>query len=162
MAQTWADFLQPCSFGGVAFEIISIDDNATFEVDEQTFPHRSRAHQEGRGENAEEFSVEAVFIDDDYPDVMNELLDKIRENKPQELVHPVRGQMQAMCIAARTHHSAEDGVDAARMQLTMRRHDPAVADVFRVTNTLPARANAVRAAADDVKISADALKESLA
>ncbi len=154
MGRRWEDFLQDASFEGVTFDVISTRDEFGAELDVQEFAGRNGGLVDGRGQVPDRFQLVCPFFEDTYPDRMFELIAKVRQAKVGELVHPVWGTMRAAVQVAEVVHDAEDAEDAAMVTLRCVRE---LDEPFRETGTLPARAGAVRSAADQAQASASAL-----
>jgi prophage DNA circulation protein len=145
----WEDFIQVGSFDGVVFDFVSTSDAGGNMLDRQLFPGRKGQKIEPRGENGDDIDVMAVFVEDDYPDTMNRLLEKLRGGKVLKFVHPIRGELQAACESWSMVHDVEDAIDSAVMRIKFAVHTDQEG-LTAAQNTTPARANAVRSLADQV------------
>lgn len=146
----WKDFLLQGRFKGVPFTFIATREEHSRDVDRRRYPGRDGAELEDRGRNELSITVRSVFIDDDYPDVMNELLAVIDAGGVGELVHPVYGTIQALAERATVVHDADDAIDCASIEITFT-EDTSQSGIgpFQATDTLAALAGAVRSACDD-------------
>ncbi len=159
MGRTWADMLQPASLDGVAFNIISVRDAGGAVVDKVGFYGGSGVEANDRARKERTFQIVAVVFGDQYPDKMEDLDRVIAAGGVKELVHPVKGTLKVVVDADEWIHDVEDAEDAAMLQLTVTEHTE---HQFKAdTTTLPARANAARAAAEKVTTAADSLYELL-
>jgi prophage DNA circulation protein len=155
----WADILQVGSFDGVTFDFVSARDEGSNTLDAQTFPNKNGAFIQGRARNGRRFSVLAVFIEDDYPDTLNQLIAKLENGgAPKRFVHPVRGEFLAACERFTVTHDAEDAADSATVQIDFAEHTDDTQGPKAVTNTTPARANAVRSGVTDVLVALSAFQ----
>jgi prophage DNA circulation protein len=159
MAQLWDDLLQEGSFGGVRFDFVSARDDGSNTLDKQSFPGRTGQRVEGRSNNGDTISVLAVFVEDDYPETMDDLLAKLRDPTPQRLVHPVRGELKASADTWSVQHEAEDR-DSATVSITFAVHTDGDG-LTAAKDTSPARANAVRSLATQVLEALSAFQASL-
>jgi prophage DNA circulation protein len=157
---TWADILQVGSFDGVTFDFVSARDEGGNTLDAQAFPNKNGAFIQGRARNGRRFSVLAIFIEDDYPDTMNQLIAKLENGgAPKRFVHPVRGEFMAACEHFTVTHDAEDAADSATVQIDFVEHTDDTQGPKAVTGTTPARANAIRSAVTDVLVALSAFQE---
>jgi prophage DNA circulation protein len=154
MGKKWEEFLQPGSLGGVEFDFISTKDQGGRDLDQQEFPGRKGVSIDDRSAKAETHSIVAIFIEEDYPDTMNELLAVLRAGGVMEFVHPVFGSSKVAVENWEVGHDIEDAADAAGITLTLIEHTDAPS---QEAASLPAKANAVRSNADATKASADAI-----
>lgn len=157
---TWADILQEGKFDGVRFDFVSARDEGGNTLDKQEFPNKAGTFVQGRARVGRRFSVLAIFIEDDYPATMNALLEKLENGgTPKEFVHPVRGAFMAACEHFTLSHDVEDAADSATIQIEFVEHTDGAQGPKAVTNTTPARANAVRSAINDVLVALSAFEE---
>jgi prophage DNA circulation protein len=95
--------------------------------------------------------VLAIFIEDDYPDTLDKLIEKLENGgAPKDFVHPVFGTFKAACERFQVNHDIEEAADSATMQIDFVEHTADSSGPKAVRNTTPARANAVRSAATEV------------
>jgi prophage DNA circulation protein len=156
MGKTWEELLQPGKLGGVEFDFISTTEEGGHDLDVQDVPGLVGNPIDDRSLKGERHQITGVFIEDDYPDVMNALLVVLRQLGPKEFVHPVWGPRQVTVESWRIRHDVDDAVDSAGIELTL---VDVAADTKAETGTLPALANAARDAADAARAAADALLE---
>ncbi len=155
----WADILQVGKFDGVAFDFVSTRDEGGNTLDKQEFPNKPGAFVQGRARNARRTTVMAIFIEDDYPDTLNNLLAKLENGgEPKEFIHPVWGTTKAACERFTVTHDVEDAADSATIQIDFVEHTEESAGPKAVKNTTPARANAVRSAVTDVLVALSAFE----
>lgn len=156
----WSDILQVGSFDGITFDFVSVRDEGGNTIDRQEFPNKAGAFIQGRARNARRFTVMGIFIEDDYPDTMNSLVAKLENGGvPKEFVHPVRGSFMASCDSFTVSHDVDDAADSATVQITFVEHTDGSTGPKAVTNTTPARANAVRSATNDALVALSAFEE---
>lgn len=160
MAKRWIDFLQEASFGGVVFDMVSVEDLFANGIELFQYDGRNGGPVGDHGEEHVQHQVVAVFCDDEYPEKMFELVAKIREGGVQEFVHPIWGSSKCVCKEGRLRHDSNDAIDYALLQLTFVEHteDPA----YREKTTTQARANEVRTQAEAAIASATAFSSELA
>lgn len=154
MGRRWEEFLQPGSLGGVEFDFISTKDKGGRDLDRQEFPGRKGRALDDRSAKGEEHSIVAIFIEDDYPDVMNDLLAVLRKGGILEFVHPVFGSSKVGVEDWEVGHDIEDAADAAGITIALVEHTDAPSVE---TSSVPARANAVRSTSDAARASASAI-----
>lgn len=158
--QLWSDILQVGSYDGVVFDFVRATREGGNTLDQQEFPNKPGTFVQGRATKGERFTVMGIFIEDDYPDTMNALISALKNGgAPKEFVDPVFGSRQASCDSWQVAHDAEDAADSATVQITFVEHTDGAQGPKAVTNTTPARANAVRSAANDVLVALSAFEE---
>lgn len=148
MASQWEDFLQPGSYKGVEFDFVSTTDKGGQDLDVQEFPGRDGNAIQPRSTKGKRHEIEAIVIEDDYPDVMNDLIEQLDEVSVGEFVHPVFGSSQCAVEEYTVRHAVEDGRDCAVISITFVEHTDQTTGVE--TDTVPALANGVRSDADEL------------
>lgn len=105
----WRKQLQPASFKGVPFEVLS--DSSTFgrRIQVHEFVQRDQPYCEDLGRITRRFSVNAFFGGDDCLDKRDAFLAAIDEDATGELVLPTWGAMQATALPGSVDTSREDG-----------------------------------------------------
>lgn len=162
MAQEWDDILQEGSFGGVKFDFVSVRDGGSNDIDEQKFRGKSGGKIDPRGRNSARWDILAVFIEDDYPEKMYDLVNQLDDGgKVKEFVHPIFGSRQASCATFTVNHDAEDARDSCTVQISLVESIDEEVDLVPRTNTTPARANAVRSLMEEVLAALSAFEAAL-
>lgn len=89
----WRDQLQPASFRGVAFNVVS--HSATFGRRSilHQFPFRDLPYVEDMGRRAREMRVDAIVLGDDYMTQRDALIEAIEQAGTGKLVHPYFGEL---------------------------------------------------------------------
>lgn len=147
----WADILQEGKFDGVRFDFVSTRDEGSNELDVQRLPGKPGQKVAARARNGRRWEILGIFIEDDYPDTMDQLIAKLDNGgEPKEFVHPVFGVFKASCESWHVLHDVDDAADSATVQITLVEHTEDTASPSAIRSTTPARANAVRSAAADV------------
>jgi prophage DNA circulation protein len=159
MPAPWAEFLQECSWAGVTFLITEVRDEFSRVLDRQELPGRDGASIEDRGRGPRSIAVRAVFIEESYPDAVDDLVARIAEGGVRELVHPVHGSLQAAVDRVSWVHTAEER-DSAAMDLVFVEHTDGAAGPF-VGESLASAANRVRSGADEGDVAATAFQSYL-
>ena len=105
----WRKQLQPASFKGVPFEVLS--DSSTFgrRIQVHEFVQRDKPFCEDLGRVTRRFSVNAFFGGDDCLDQRDAFLAAIDEDPTGELILPTWGAMQATAMPGSVDNSREDG-----------------------------------------------------
>lgn len=144
-AALWEDLIQEGKFDGVRFDFVRSTFEGGNDIDARLFPNTAGQSNKGRGRKGRRFDILGVFIEDDYPDVMNALIEKLENGgTPKEFVDPIFGSMQMSCERFNITHDSDDAADSATIQITLVEHTEGARGPRAVTNTTPARANAVR------------------
>lgn len=146
----WSDFIQTGSYKGIAFDFVSTQDELGRVVDRQQIPGRDGVQLVDRAREGRVFDVVAIFVEDDYPDLMNKLLDAIDAGGIGEFVHPIFGSFQAMVTHAAVSHSADDSIDSATVQLRIDEHTPAQVGPTATKTSTAAKSSWTRSKAIDV------------
>lgn len=151
MAQTWEDILLQGSFDGVEFDFVSARDEHSNALDLQSFPGRPGQRVEPRANNGTRIEVLAIFIEDDYPEKMNDLITALKNGgMPKDFVHPVFGKIKAAPERFVVSHDVEDGRDSGTVHISFQEHTEGSAGPTKTSNTTPAKANKVRSLGDQV------------
>ncbi len=169
MAQEWGDsadgtpgLLQEGSFGGVKFDFVSVRDSGSNDIDEQKMKGRQGSKIDPRGRNSGRWDILAVIIEDDYPQKMFDLVNKLDDGGVvKEFVHPIFGSRQASCPSFTVNHDAEDARDSCTISISLVESVDEEFDLVARTNTTPARANAVRSLLDQVLVALSAFEAAL-
>lgn len=140
----WSDFIQTGSYGGVAFDFVETQDERSRVVDRQEMPNRDGRFLEDRAREGRVTDAVAIFVEDDYPGVMNDLIAKIDAGGVQEFVHPIWGKTKALITRSLTTHNADDSIDSATMQLHIEEHTEGAQGVVATRNSIAAKAGALR------------------
>ncbi len=150
MAQLWDDILLQGSFDGVEFDFVSVKDEHSNDIDQQKFPGRPGTFIAPRARNGSRFDIFAVFIEDDYPEQMNALVEALDNGGvPKKFIHPIYGEFMAAPERFTVSHDVEDGRDSGTIQLSLLEHTDKQGPTKNTTTT-PARVNQVRSLADEV------------
>jgi prophage DNA circulation protein len=92
MGKTWEELLQPGKLGGVEFDFISTTEEGGHDLDVQDVPGLVGNPIDDRSLKGERHQITGVFIEDDYPDVMNALLVVLRQAVPRNSCIPCGGR----------------------------------------------------------------------
>lgn len=113
----WRDKLRPARFRGAAFFVDQHSaEIAGRRVAVHQYPGRDRPLAEDLGRKAQEFSVDAYVVGDDYMAARDALVDACNQAGSGELVHPYLGSRSVMCTGCRLSESTGEG-RLARLQL---------------------------------------------
>jgi prophage DNA circulation protein len=116
--QTWRDKMQPASFRGVPFKVVSSDRQIGRRAVVHEYPQRDLPYAEDMGRKAREFTVEALIIGPDYMTGRDKLEEALEAAGSGELVHPYRGRIQVVVSSpARISESTAEG-GMARFSIT--------------------------------------------
>lgn len=103
----WGYDIQDASFGGVAFQFQSLEDELTTRrIVEHKYPYRDGADLEDLGRDTRTTKIRAVFFGDQFLSDLNALLAQIDEGKSKEFVHPQLGRWQAMIRRSPIHQDS--------------------------------------------------------
>jgi len=113
----WRDQLRPARFRNAAFFVEQHSAEAGGRrVALHQYPGRDLPSAEDLGRKAQEFTVNAYVIGDDYMAARDALVDACNEAGSGELVHPYLGSKSVMCTGCRLSESTSEG-RMARLQL---------------------------------------------
>lgn len=156
----WSDILRVGSFDGVVFDFVRATLEGGNTLDQQQYPNRPGTFIQGRARNGRRFQIMGVFIEDDYPDTMNQLIAKLENGgAPVDFVDPVFGTFKASCDHFVVNHDVEEAADSATIEITILEHTEGNVGTAGVKNTTPARANAVRSRVTDTLVALSAFQE---
>lgn len=117
----WRDRLQPASFRGVAFDLLSDGLEGIGRRNQlHQYPKRDHGYVEDIGRNTESITIEAQLVGPDYLSRLDDLLRALRAPGPGELVHPFYGRLQVVANATCSvkHSSAEGGMCKVSLSFT--------------------------------------------
>ena len=140
----WSTFIQNASYKGIVFDCVTTQDEYARVVDRQSIPYRDGVQLDDRAREGYVGDLLAIFVEDDYPDLMFKLVDAINAGGIQEFVHPIHGKMKALVTRAQLSHDANDSNDSATMALHVEEHTEVSKGPQPVRTTISARASAVR------------------
>lgn len=103
----WEDNLQDCSFKGVSFPVLSVEDGGGHDVARHAYPYRAGVETEDQGVREAEISLAAFLWGDQYENDLADLLAILKEPGPGELIHPVYGSLYCQALDWRVRHEAE-------------------------------------------------------
>ncbi len=106
----WKNNLHDCSFKGVTFPVLSVEDTGGHDVARHAYPYRAGVETEDQGVREGEINISAVLWGDEYENDLADLLAILKETGPGELIHPVYGSLNCQVMDWRVRHDAE-GVD---------------------------------------------------
>lgn len=106
---SWRDQLQPASFRGVPFRIVSVENSGGRRVQVHEYPGRDLAYPEDLGRKGRGFTIEAYIIGADYMAGRDALIDALEKAGPGALVHPYRGTLQVQVTEYRQRETDRDG-----------------------------------------------------
>lgn len=113
----WSETLLEASFGGIRFDVISIEDTAERALAEHAYPYLDGSDFEDHGFNPRTIPLEAIFYGGDYEKRLQDFLKELDKPGARELVHPVFGSIKnAQLRRKRVRHEA-DNVDQAAVSL---------------------------------------------
>lgn len=112
----WEDNLQDCSFKGVTFPVLSVEDRGGHDVVQHAYPYRDGVETEDQGLKAGDFQISAFLWGDEYENDLADLLAILKETEPGELIHPVYGSLNCQVLDWRVRHDA-DGVDQCHVDI---------------------------------------------
>lgn len=116
----WHTILQDASFKGVAFDVMSLEENDGKTLVEHAKPFANGVSLEDMGTTGRQVQVSAVFWGKQYHSRLNKLLETLAENGTGVLVHPIWGRMPNMVAASWHFHHEADYVDYATLDITFR------------------------------------------
>lgn len=106
----WKDKLQPASFRGVPFHVVSEEGAFGRRNQLHEYPGRDKPLVEDLGRSARDFTVSGFLIGADYLDQRDRLLEALETKGSGTLVHPWYGEMTvSVKEPGRVSHSNENG-----------------------------------------------------
>lgn len=113
----WKKQLRKASFKGVSFFVSSTDGKFGRSVVVHQFPKKSSPFAEDIGKKADEFSIEAFIIGEDYFADRDALLEVCSEEGGGDLIHPYLGKKFVVCTGITLRESQSEG-GIARLTLS--------------------------------------------
>lgn len=111
------DTLQPASFRGVAFEVLSTRDTLARDTVSYAYPYHDGATVEDQGLKPVNFRMTAFLFGLDWKQQLKALLTTFKTSGPGELIHPVYGSIpRAQFLEAGVEKQAEP-LDAVTVEL---------------------------------------------
>lgn len=103
----WKDELHDASFRGVAFECISVQMSQSKSVAIHQAPYSNAATVEDMGNDAQRFSITAMYSGEDYLQWRNALEAALNATGTGEFIHPTRGIQQVQVLDYSVNEDAE-------------------------------------------------------
>lgn len=160
MAATWDEFLQPASYGGFEFEMVTVRTEGGRDLDKRAYPGVDGVEVVDTSRAGFTLQVRAAFLGDAYPERYQQFLQLLAAGGVRELVHPVHGRMQAAAERWTDAIDPEDAIDAGMVDVTFVEHTADALGPFQGSDDA-ALANAVRSACDDADVAAAKLEDYL-
>lgn len=111
------DTLQPASFRGVAFEVLSTRDTLARDTVSYAYPYHDGATTEDQGLKPVNFRMTAFLFGHDWKQQLKALLTTFKTSGPGELIHPVHGSIpRAQFLEAGVEKQVEP-LDAVTVEL---------------------------------------------
>lgn len=116
MPLDWKDRLQPATYRGVPFLVVSHDLEGGRRGSVQEFPQRDDPYVEDLGRRARRFRLEAVLLGSDYMTQRDRLIEVCSSRAPGFprkvgglLTHPYLGNLRVFCLSYRVRESIPEG-----------------------------------------------------
>ncbi|WP_439240864.1 DNA circularization protein [Lonepinella sp. BR2474] len=145
----WTMSVRQAKFGGVSFDVLAVEDSFERAVVEHSYPFVNGADLEAMGLNPLSVSLSAVFFGESYYADFQAFLKALEKNKPDVLMHPIRGRLPNMlCVSSNFRHEA-DLVDYVQVDLRFEEASPAQ-PIFVFNNALLSLINQALEAIDNL------------
>lgn len=105
----WRDRMQPASFRGVPFLVVSHEAELGRRVAVHEFPYRDEPFGEDLGRKTRGLTIEAYVIGAGYADARNRLVRAIEQAGPGPLKHPYLGELQVNVLSCKLREGTEEG-----------------------------------------------------
>lgn len=107
--QPWRAALAPASFGGAEFHVEADTQISGRRVAVHEFPKQDTPWAEDMGRRARRWTIDAYLISPTYIDRRDALIQALETEDAQTLVHPLLGEVQAICENYSVTETREDG-----------------------------------------------------
>jgi len=130
----WDDNLQPASWNGIDFEVVSVSDSVDRQIVAHRYPFRDGADLEDTGREPRPTTVNAVFFGDGYLARLTKLRQEADKGKTGPFVHPLFGvwQCKVQRVSVDHEHSRRD-LAAVVIQLLEDGTNSRIPDVASIT-----------------------------
>jgi len=95
----WKDQLRPASWRGVTFGVLLEQEEVTRQLATHQYPYRDEVWVEDLGGGTAPFAVNGFLVGDDAIQQRDALRAAANREGPGDLVHPMRGSMQAVLLS---------------------------------------------------------------
>ncbi|WP_066568035.1 DNA circularization protein [Snodgrassella sp. CFCC 13594] len=116
----WYNNLQPASYKGTAFDVLSVDDRNEKALAEHARPFVNGIDLEDMGTQGRQCQVSAVYYGLGFDAKMVALMNALEEQGAGVLVHPFFGRMQNMIASSWSFHTEADMVNYVALDITFR------------------------------------------
>jgi prophage DNA circulation protein len=114
---SWDAQLDTASFGGVEFEVLSINDDVSRRrIAQHKYPYRDGADLDDMGREPRHTSMSVIFSGDEYETQLNAFLGIVDEGETATFRHPILGQWEAKASVTSLQFSPDDR-DSATLQV---------------------------------------------
>lgn len=114
---TWDIQLDTASFGGVPFDVLSIEDNISQRrIAQHKYPYRDGADLDDMGREPRTTRITAIFAGPTYESDLGGLISIVDDGQVATFRHPILGQYQARASITSITHSPDDR-DSATVQI---------------------------------------------
>lgn len=114
---SWDIQLDDASFGGVTFDVLSINDDVSRRrIAQHKYPYRDGADLDDMGREPRKTTMSIIFTGDDYESRLSEFLELVDDGATDTFRHPILGQWEARASVTNLAFSPDDR-DAATMDV---------------------------------------------
>jgi prophage DNA circulation protein len=106
---SWDTQLDTASFGGVEFEVLSInDDISRRRIAQHKYPYRDGADLDDMGREPRNTKLSVIFHGEQYELSLGAFLDVVDQGETATFRHPILGQWEARATVNSMQHSPDD------------------------------------------------------
>jgi prophage DNA circulation protein len=162
---SWRDRYRPASFRGVPFLAEQSERTSSRRIVSHNFAYRKGVEHDDLGENAEDISLNAIVVGENYDETADELEIKCRQPGAGLLIHPHIGRLSVVCLRCRRSENVRDG-RMARFGLTFQSSrtilpEPPKADIPRLIDDAGSDLAEVTETATDARMAVAGVAEFL-
>lgn len=106
---TWREQLRKATFRGVPFFVDGVETEGGRRIVTHKYPNRDSAYSEDLGLDADEFSVRAYLVGDDYIDARDALIRELKRPGVGTLVLPSQGSLKVVFKRFRQSYDSQQG-----------------------------------------------------
>lgn len=91
--------LQPASFRGHGFDVVTTSDDITYSFGTHSYPYKAGANIEDTGRDPRRVRMTVVFWQDNYDELLTGLMAVLDQPGSGELIHPIFGTMKVKVVS---------------------------------------------------------------
>ena len=149
----WTNNLQPASFRGIGFEVLSTSDSNGKEVVEHKRAFENGGDLEDMGTQGRQVNISAIFYGQHFDKQLQDLIEALEMPGEGVLVHPILGRMPTMIATSWSIRAEAEQVNYVALDLTFRESSSSTPLIFAFEDELVEQAEELEGITDGYSLS---------